>query len=155
MMNESNLIGAGELSDISALNETQETVVATDISTFTSLKHRPGRPRLGNFQMDRPLMTQHRMYLKNFDSVNMISTVAVDAGSIAVGTQSGKILVFSKRGMELKEAYMAHTHKVTDIWIQHNRAIVSTSHDMTIKTKSLTDEDFEKNIEIKGYKEEL
>ena len=81
----------------------------------------------------------------------MISTVAVDAGSIAVGTQSGKILIFNKKDMKLREAYMAHTHKVTDIWLQHNKAIVSTSHDMTIRTKSLVGDDYDKAIKIKGH----
>jgi hypothetical protein len=85
----------------------------------------------------------------------LISTVAVDAGSIAVGTQSGKILLFESKKMELKEPYMAHSRRVTDIWMQHNKAIVSTSHDMKIRIKSLTPEFDDQTIDIQGYAEEL
>ena len=55
--------------------------------------------------------------LKNYDSLNSISKVAVDSGSIAVGTQSGKILLFDKKKMELKDTYSFHSRKVTDIWM--------------------------------------
>lgn len=57
--------------------------------------------------------------------------------------------------MDLKEAYMAHTRKVTDIWLQHNKAIVSTSHDMKIRIKSLTTEFDDSTIDIDGCNEEL
>ena len=88
--------------------------------------------------------------------MNLITKVAVDAGSIAIGTQSGKILIFDKKGMRLKEAFEAHSRKVTDIWMQHNKAIVSTSHDMKIKIKALASADFDdQTIEIEGYQEEL
>ena len=93
--------------------------------------------------------------MKNYDSLNLISSLAVDAGSIAVGTQSGKILLFDSKKMELKEAYMAHSRRVTDIWMQHNKAIVSTSHDMKICIKSLTAEFDDQTIDIQGYAEEL
>ena len=57
--------------------------------------------------------------------------------------------------MELKAPYMAHSRKVTDIWMQHNKAIVSTSHDMKIKITSLTSEFDDQAIEVEGYQEEL
>ena len=47
--------------------------------------------------------------LRNYDSLNSISKVAVDSGSIAVGTQSGKILLFDKKKMELKDTFNSHT----------------------------------------------
>lgn len=55
--------------------------------------------------------------MRNFDSMNSISTVAVDAGSLALGTQTGKILLFDLKKNELREPYMAHSRKVTDIWM--------------------------------------
>jgi len=113
------------------------------------------RPKLDLYDPDKPLTTRLLINLKNYDSLNLISSVAVDAGSIAVGTQSGKILLFDTKSMELKEPYMAHTRKVTDIWMQHNKAIVSTSHDMKIRIKSLTSEFDDQTIDIEGYAEEL
>lgn len=65
-------------------------------------------------------------------------------------------MIFNENNMKLKDAFMAHTHKVTSIWLQHNKAIVSTSHDMTIKMKSLVQgDDIDKSIKIRGYEEEL
>ena len=57
--------------------------------------------------------------------------------------------------MVLKESYTAHTRKVTDICMQHNKTIVSTSHDMKIWIKSLNSEFNDQAIEIEGYSEEL
>ena len=96
------------------------------------------------------------MTLRNFDSLNSITTVAVDATTIAVGTSSGKILRFdNKKNFVYKDAYKAHDCMVTDIWLQHNKAIVSTSHDMMINVKSLCNEFDDKKLSIEGYNEEL
>ena len=56
--------------------------------------------------------------------------------------------------MKERESYVAHTQKVTSIWLQHNKAIVSTSHDMTIRTKSLHGDDYDKAIKIRGHEQE-
>ena len=74
-------------------------------------------PKLPELDLEKPLSTQQVIHLKNYDALNTISTVAIDANSIALGTQSGKILLFDKKKMELREPYMAHTRKVTDIWM--------------------------------------
>ena len=46
---------------------------------------------------------------------------------------------------------MGHSRKVTDIWIQHNKAVVSTGHDMQIRIKSLSAEFDDQTIDIEGY----
>ena len=56
------------------------------------------------------------------------------------------------------EPFEAHERKVTDIWMQHNKAIVSTSHDMKIHIKcTMTSQDAfdDQTIAIEGYGEEL
>ena len=74
------------------------------------------RPQLDEYT-ENVLSVKQVANLKNYDSLNSISKVAVDANSIAVGTQSGKILLFDRKRMSLDEAYIAHTRKVTDIWM--------------------------------------
>ena len=78
--------------------------------------------------------------LRNFDDANSISKVVVDRNSIVVGTMTGKILLFDQKTQRLLLEYMGHSRKVTDIWVQHNRAILSTSHDCKIYIKSLSQE---------------
>ena len=80
------------------------------------------------------------IFLKNFDEINSISKVVIDSGLIVVGTQSGKILMFDSKSFKLINMFMAHTRKVTDMWVQHKKAIVSTSHDCKLYIKSLCDE---------------
>ena len=44
--------------------------------------------------------------------------MAVDANSVAVGTQTGKILLFDRKTMALRgDPFIAHERKVTDIWM--------------------------------------
>ena len=55
------------------------------------------------------------------------------------------------------DPFIAHERKVTDIWMQHNKAIVSSSHDMKIHIKcTMSPPDFDdQTIKIDGYEEEL
>ena len=84
--------------------------------------------------------------------------MAVDANSVAVGTGTGKILLFDRKTMALRiDPFIAHERKVTDIWMQHNKAIVSSSHDMKIHIKCTQSpaEFDDQTISIDGYQEEL
>ena len=93
--------------------------------------------------------------LRNYDDANTISKVVVDRNSIVVGTMTGKILLFDQKTQGLLAEYMGHTRKVTDIWVQHNRAILSTSHDCKIYVKSLSQEFDDQTIELDTRDEEL
>ena len=78
--------------------------------------------------LDMQLSSHHLFSLKSFESGAIITKVTVNNNSIVVGTQSGKILVFDKNTLT-SESYQEHSARVTDIWVEPNKAIVSVSHD--------------------------
>ena len=106
-------------------------------------------------QGQSPLINSPIILLRNFDDANSISKVVVDRNSIVVGTMTGKILLFDAKTQRKILEYMAHSRKVTDIWVQHGRAILSTSHDCTIYIKSLTQDFDDQSIELDNQDEEL
>ena len=72
-----------------------------------------------------------------------------------VGTQSGKIILFDSKSFKMLDAYIAHNKKITDLWIQHKRAIVSCSHDSKIYVRTLSLNEFDNQmIEIEELKGE-
>ena len=85
----------------------------------SSLQARERRwPKLEAHNLENQLSARQILNLKNYDSLHSISAVAVDANSIAVGTQTGKILLFDRKTMILRgEPFEAHERKVTDIWM--------------------------------------
>ena len=68
-------------------------------------------------QGQSPLINSPIILLRNFDDANSISKVVVDRNSIVVGTMTGKILLFDAKTQRKILEYMAHSRKVTDIWV--------------------------------------
>ena len=93
---------------------------------------------------------RHIFYLKNNDSLNSISAVAVHGNSIAIGTSTGKIELYDRQSMKIRGfPFEAHEREVTGIWIWDDVAIVSSSHDQHINIKLIQTADREdKKIKI-------
>ena len=53
-----------------------------------------------------PLFNMQPIFnIKNFDWANMISVVAIHYTTIAIGTQSGRVMVFNQQTLALIEDY--------------------------------------------------
>lgn len=113
------------------------------------------RPEMPLYDPEMQLRSHHLFSLKSLESGAIITKVTVSNNSIVVGTQTGKILVFEKNTLK-SESYQEHTDRITDIWVEPNKAIVSVSHDQTIFVKCLGEADFiEESIKVSGYNEKF
>jgi hypothetical protein len=101
---------------------------------------------------DLPQFTRDPLFqIRNYEGGdNTITTVAVSHNSLAIGTQTGKIFVFNKdlRPEDRIIQYQEHSKKVTGIWLQHGKAVISVSNDSLLFCKSLNKEfqDFSKDL---------
>ena len=86
------------------------------------------------------------------DSLNQISVVKVERNSLVVGTQSGLIIVYNTKDFKPLFMYYGHEKKVSDLWVQHKRAIVSCSADNKLFIKAMTNEFDDSPVEIEELK---
>ena len=91
-----------------------------------------------------PLFNMQPVFnIKNFDWANTISVVAVHYTTIAIGTLSGRVMVFNQQTLALIDDYQPHDKKITGIWLSHARSIISCSFDCKIFVKSLNKVEFD------------